>query len=264
MGVSAEAPIGPPDPKDRAGATSSASISAHPSGLASATPTFGHSTRWAAKLQADSVRAAERCPDVARVLPGGVSAPSNIREAALSAALRDFDELRRLDMGSLAQTLGVSRSTLYRQAGDRDNLLGQAIWWRSRMSYALVLEETAELTGLERLNAAIGTVVRRYQGTPQIRRFIDEEPQAAMRILTGPTGQIQRGFITVTRNLLELEIEKDDLHFSIPPATLAYAIVRLIESFMYSDVLAVRDPDIEVGIEVVRSLLAGALTPRQT
>lgn len=214
------------------------------------------------RVRLDAVAAAAHCVDVDLVLPGGVSPPPEVREAALTGALGEFDDLRRLDMGMLAHKLGVSRSTLYRQAGDRDGLLGRAIWWRCRMIYAVALDQTQGLIGLARVNAALGQVIRNYQRSPTLRRFVDEEPQAAMRILTGPTGQVQPGFLTVTRRLLELEIAKADLTFSIDPETLAYAVVRLCESFMYADVLAVREPNIELGLTVVEKLLAGALSAR--
>jgi AcrR family transcriptional regulator len=47
---------------------------------------------------------------------------------AVALAARWVHEGRRLDMQGIADELGMSRATLFRQAGSREALLGKALW----------------------------------------------------------------------------------------------------------------------------------------
>ena len=68
--------------------------------------------------------------DALAVVPSGVAPPARIPAPVFAAAADAHASGQRLDMKSLAQQLGVSRATLYRQAGNREQLLAQVIWWR--------------------------------------------------------------------------------------------------------------------------------------
>src|SRR3712207_5121241 len=69
----------------------------------------------------DGVPAGHRGPRL-----GGVIAPPEevVRRAALTL-LRE----ERLDTTVLAAELGISRVTLFRRVGNRDAILGEALWW---------------------------------------------------------------------------------------------------------------------------------------
>ena len=43
-----------------------------------------------------------------------------------------------------AEPAGVSRATLYRQAGNREQLLSEVIWWRSRLALVAALKQTQD------------------------------------------------------------------------------------------------------------------------
>jgi len=63
-------------------------------------------------------------PDDARlVLPAGAAVPARIPAGIFAAAADTFVAGQRLDMRSLARRLGVARATLYRRAGNREQLL---------------------------------------------------------------------------------------------------------------------------------------------
>ncbi len=67
---------------------------------------------------------------------------------------------QRLDMRSLARRVGVGRATLYRRAGDREQLLDQVLWLRARRLIAGQVRASAHLAGTDRLIAVVGGVVR--------------------------------------------------------------------------------------------------------
>ena len=57
--------------------------------------------------------------------------------------------------------------------------------------------------------------------------------------------------------LIELERGRGAFAAELDPASLAYAIIRISEGFLYADVIADRPPDIERAITVIRALLTG-------
>jgi AcrR family transcriptional regulator len=63
-------------------------------------------------------------------------------------------------MQSLARRVGVGRATLYRRAGNREQLLEAVVWWRARRLLAWQLDRTCELVGAARISAVVGGVLR--------------------------------------------------------------------------------------------------------
>ena len=158
----------------------------------------------------------------------------------------------RLDMSALAADLGISRTTLFRRVGNREDLLGEALWllsdrtmrgadrrWRSAHGEA-VRDPDGGLRCLwimERYRSAIA-------GHDGMKLLLAEEPVAAIRVLTDPAGRVQPRVIGAYVDLLERDIEAGGFVPAVDVETLAYAIVRLGETFLYSDVLASRAPDL--------------------
>ncbi len=98
-------------------------------------------------------------------------------------------------------------------------------------------------------------LLRDIHSRPDLKRFLEYEPEAALRILTSKHGPVQQGLIDVTRRLLEEEDAHGALPAGIDRATLAYVIVRVGESFLYADVIADNDPDVDLAVEVIGRLL---------
>lgn len=189
------------------------------------------------------------------ILPEGTGRPEDIPDDIFSAALRTFLQCRRLDMRALAAELEISRATLYRRVGGRDHLLGQVMWYLTRLAIARALETTDSLRGRDRIVAVIGTYMRAIAGRPALERLLDAEPEAALRILTSKAGPIQQGITDALRRLIEDESASGDLDLGIDAETIAYVIVRVGESFLYADVIADNEPDVERAIDVIERLL---------
>jgi AcrR family transcriptional regulator len=190
------------------------------------------------------------------LIPEGTGLPSDVPPDIFAAALRHFLACERLDMRALALELGIGRATLYRRVGGRDHLLGAVIWFLTRHAIARSMSAGEGLTGRERFVALNGAFMRDVHGQPALQRLLDAEPEAALRILTSKHGPVQQGLIDVTRRLLEEEDEHGALAEGIDRATLAYVIVRVGESFLYADVIADNDPDVDLAVEVIGRLLS--------
>lgn len=174
-----------------------------------------------------------------------------------SAALHAYLSGQRLDMQSLARRVGVGRATLYRRAGNREQLLDQVLWWRARRMVAGQLMATAELSGADRIAAVVGGALQVIANDRPLRRFVESDPDTALRILTGGRGQAARGVAAALEHLIDFERDRGCFDADLDSASLAYAIMRISEGFLYADLLADHSPDIERAVSVVRALVAG-------
>ena len=195
--------------------------------------------------------------DARAVLPGGAAVPAGLPAEIFAAAVDTFTAGQRLDMRSLARRLGVARATLYRRAGNREQLLDEVIWWRARRMLAAQVRATATLEGVPRITAVIGGVLGLIERDKPLRAFLESEPEAAMRILTGTRSTVQHGMAGALENLIELERGRGAFEADLDTPTLAYAIVRICEGFLYADVIADRTPDTGRAVTVIEALLLG-------
>jgi AcrR family transcriptional regulator len=204
-----------------------------------------------------------RTLDVDPALDGAADGPAGIDPVVFQAALATFVAGRRLDMQALAADLGMSRSTLYRRVKDRDELLGEVVWHQTRrVMLSVVAQVDAEgLSGAERVLEITRRFMAVIAAQQPLRQLLDREPEAALRILTSKHGPVQRNLVALSAGILQEEVDAGRLRLSIDPATLAYVIVRIGESFLYADAIADRDPDLELATEVIARLLREPADP---
>jgi AcrR family transcriptional regulator len=195
--------------------------------------------------------------DVRAVVPEGIAAPSTVPAEIFTAAVDAYVSGQRLDMQSLARRAGVGRATLYRRVGNREQLLDEVVWWRARRLLADQVQATEALTGVPRITAVIGGVLGAIERDKPLRAFLESDPEAALRILTGIRSTVQKGMTGALENLIDLERRRGAFAADLDTRTLAYAIVRICEGFLYADVIADRSADIGRAITVIEALLLG-------
>lgn len=200
---------------------------------------------------------AEYRDDVRAVLPDGIGPPAGVPPEMFAAAVDAYLAGCRVDMQSLARQLGVGRATLYRRAGNREQLLDQVIWWRARRMVASQLLATTHLTGVRRIAAVVAGALRAIERDLPLRAFIESEPDVALRILTGSRSLAGHGTATALANLIDLERTRGAFDAHLDAATLAYAIIRISEGFLYADVIGDRALGVGKAITVIHALLDG-------
>ena len=194
-----------------------------------------------------------------RSLAPGQTAASATPAAAFRVARRRFLAGERLDMRALALELGVSRQTLYRWTGSREELLADVLFSLSDASFEEAKRATAELTGAQRLLAVFRHHVAAIVSSVPLQAFVRRETHLALRILTSRDGSVNAR--TIARLAALYRSEQEAGHFT-PPAdidTLAFAVVCLTESFIYNDARGAVEPEVERAAAVV-ALLLGAPT----
>ncbi len=190
------------------------------------------------------------------------------RDEVVRRAARTLLGGERLDTTVLAAQLGISRVTLFRRVGNRDAILGEAMWWLGERTLQRAVRahdarpRAAEPPGRLR-SLSIAEDYRHVLGTaPALRRFIDDEPTTALRVLTDPRGRVQPRLVEACTQLFDRDVEERGLTPEVPLPLLALAVVRLGESFLYSDVMVSRAPDLKAATTVIDALVTGVLGVR--
>lgn len=200
--------------------------------------------------------------DVRAIVPEGLAPPAAVPADVFAAAMECYSEGRRLDMQALARELGMARATLYRRVGNREQLLDDVVWFRSRRALVDAVQHTGSLHGVPRLVAMVAAILRAVEADRALRAFLETDPEAAMRILTGARSTVQRGMIAALEAVIDLETQRGHYRARVDTPTLAYAIVRVSEGFLYADIIADREPDVDRALAIVEALLTGLDTNR--
>jgi AcrR family transcriptional regulator len=138
---------------------------------------------------------------MARLQPGEAAAPPSAIPAladlptfrcakpqdALDVARVLFIAEERLEMGSLAERLGVNRGTLYRWFGSRDQLVEQMLVQFAE-AFSASAHAQAEWEGDERVLDFARRVMDATAHFQPLRTFVAREPELALRLLIGERG----------------------------------------------------------------------------
>ena len=166
--------------------------------------------------------------------PGPGRPPAASREDVLDAAMHRYLHGRRVDVQAIAAELGLGRTTIYRWFGSREELIGEVLF---RAAEPLIDAARAQAGGrggpalldtFDRLN-------RSLDAAPALRQFVEQERDAALRIITSGAGVVQPRMVERIARLIEEEVSAGNYDPPVEPATLGYAIVRLAEAFLFND-----------------------------
>lgn len=184
-------------------------------------------------------------------------APAAPRPTAVDArklARRRFQAAERIDMGAMAEELGVNRVTLYRWVGSRNHLLVETLWSLAEATLARQEEQVRE-RGAERIVQIVTRFVDACVTNAGMRRLLSEEGELVMRLLTRRDAGFQPRLIDAIRRLLDEEARADRLDLPVDLGEVAYVVVRLIESYVYLDLITGEQPDARRAEPVLRMLL---------
>jgi AcrR family transcriptional regulator len=182
---------------------------------------------------------------------------------ALRLARRLWFSGERIDMGALARDLGVSRATLYSWVGSREQLLGEVVWSFAREGVRQA-REAATGSGADYIIDVVERFDRLNASFPPLRRFIEQDPELALRVLASKNGPVQARMIASCREIMAEQVAAGAFTPALDLDTLAYLMIRIAESFLYSDLITGSEPDVDKAVEAVRVLLhAPPLPPRR-
>jgi AcrR family transcriptional regulator len=158
---------------------------------------------------------------------------SATKEQFLEATTQRFLAGERVEIQSICAELGLSRATVHRWFGSRDHVLGEVMVGLVVPLFRQI-EQVTHGTGGERLVEVFERQLRALAADRAFRRFLEHERDAAQRILTASDGVVEPRVVDLIRAMIEEEVGRG----YAPPAdpdVVAYAIVRIAESFLYTD-----------------------------
>lgn len=180
------------------------------------------------------------------------------REDVLHLALNRYLHGERVDVQAIAAQLGLGRTTVYRWFGSREGLIGETV---AEAADPLFDEARAGAKGrggvalldtFDRINRALAAA-------PALRAFLELE-RDALRMLTSSGGVIHRRAVAKIEGFIEEEVRVGAYEPPVDPSTLAYAIVRLAEAFLFNDATAAMRGDVERLREIEAALLGVSLS----
>jgi AcrR family transcriptional regulator len=186
--------------------------------------------------------------------------PAASREAVLDAATYRYLRGRRVDVQAIAHELGLGRTTIYRWFGSREGLIGEVL---VRAAKPLLDEARAGARGRggEALLDTFDRLNRSLMAAPALRRFVEQERDAALRIITSNKGIAHRRMVERIAAMIEDEERAGTYAPPVDPATLAYAIVRLAEAFLFNDAVAGIKGDVDRLRDVEAAILGVRPSP---
>jgi AcrR family transcriptional regulator len=159
----------------------------------------------------------------------------------------------------MAAALGVSRATIYRWFGSREGLLGEVLATEAETVIARARRDSKG-DGIDVLLETFDRANRTFADAPALHSLLRGEREGALRVLTSSAGRVQTRTVAAITALIDDETSAGNYVPPIPSETLAYAIVRLAEAFLYNDAIVGMRGDTERLLEL-EALLLGAAPP---
>lgn len=141
----------------------------------------------------------------------------------------------RINLAELAKEAGIGRATLFRWIGSKDLLVQEILW----SLYEPIFDEAvirAGGSGPEHVVETHRKVIRDVLLAEPMQRFIQEDPEYAIRLLTSSTSVLHQRIVAKTREHLEAQVKKGALNLPIPAQRFAEILTRINKSLMYSDI----------------------------
>jgi hypothetical protein len=113
-----------------------------------------------------------------------------------------------------------------------------------------------------RTSGACGGGCRGLARSFGLRRFLEQERESALRILTSSGGIVEPRAVAVIGELIAEEVRRGAYDSPVDPPTLAHAIVGLANAFLYNDAVAGIRGDVDRLRDVEAALLGVPLAKR--
>ncbi|WP_292275442.1 QsdR family transcriptional regulator [Marinobacter sp.] len=178
---------------------------------------------------------------------------------AFKRARRMWLKGERIHLASLSDELNIGRATLFRWVGNKDLLLGEVLW----SLYEPIRQEALSATpghGVDYIVAVYRRINSTFLYSEQLRRFIHQDPEYALKILTSSQSTLHNRTVEANTRTLKDQVASGYIDPPMNINSLSYFMVRLAESCLYSDIIGGREPraeELEDACTAVRILLGG-------
>lgn len=177
------------------------------------------------------------------------------RTDAIELARDRFLAGDRLEMQMLADELDVSRTTLYRWVGEREQLIGE-VFGSLVDRWLELVEPEAEGEGSDRFLDLLRRFLEFAADSEPLTEFTQREPALAIRVLMDPDGPATAHANAALKRLLA-EIDP-----SVAVSDqIANSIGLLARTLVWANIATGRQPDVDGAVELAGMLLEAAGLP---
>ena len=150
--------------------------------------------------------------------------------------------------------LGISRATAYRWAGSAEELVGQVLASLVDDTFRQILQRTTS-TGSERVLEVLEQGMRYAYRFQPLRQFLTRDAQTGLKIVASRHGPVQQRTIANLQQLLEDEVAAGHMHLPVDAGVMAYALTRIVESFLYADLISGAATDLASASKILKLML---------
>jgi AcrR family transcriptional regulator len=179
---------------------------------------------------------------------------------AFAAARADFLAGQRVELQSVAERIGVSRVTLYRWVGTREQLLTEVIWSLTQQTLETQWTRIRDTPG-PRVPELVGGLLQAIWAQPGARKFLEQENAVAMSLLTLKAHGFQPRLLALIRDKLADDIATGRIEAILPLDDLAYTVLRVAESFHYLPTITGEPADPDRAGAVLKAILRPPPSP---
>ncbi len=176
---------------------------------------------------------------------------------AVRVAREQFLAGERVEMGALAEQLGINRTTLYRWVGEREQLMGTLISslideWLDQV------RPTVTDTGVDGVLEIVRRFLELASDYEPLTAFTRREPPLALRVLTDRDGAVtKKSDATIVAVLAEMLPGRET------PDAVVRAIGLVAQTLVWANIAVDQEPDIEGVVDLTRTLLEAEVVRAQ-
>lgn len=171
-----------------------------------------------------------------------------------SLARQWFIGAKRIELQKLAVELGISRATAYRWAGSAEQLVGQVLASLVDDTFKRIAQRT-QSSGSERVLEVLERGMRYAQEFEPLQKFLARDAQQGLKIVASKHGPVQERTIANLQQLLEEEVAAGNLTLPVAADVMAYALTRIVESFLYADLITGATLDLDSASSILQLML---------
>jgi len=170
-------------------------------------------------------------------------------EDAIALARDQFLAGERVEMGALAEQLGINRTTLYRWVGEREQLMG-ILFSALIDEWLAAVRSGNDPEGIDGFLAVVRRFLELGAEFEPLSAFTRREPALALRILCDRDGAVTANAEATIRGLLN-EMAPD-----LDVSTQAVSAIGVVaRTLVWANIATDQEPDIDGVIELARTLL---------
>nr|WP_281432150.1 QsdR family transcriptional regulator [Desulfatitalea alkaliphila] len=163
-------------------------------------------------------------------------------------------------MGEIAKAAGISRGTLQRWVGSKENLLNEILWCLAKPLFEQAVRETPG-NGVDHVVGVHRHFMSALLASVTLNQFICNEPNYALRLLTNTDSPVSRRLMRLFAAHLEEQVARGHLLTEVPAEQIARFMLPVNQAILINGHFSGRMAALDRALALVRILLASSHLP---